>query len=109
MGGTIALQNATFGTASIAFAERLAGQVSSAVRGQGQPFPTAEAINAGVAAVAGIEPQTEQEAMLCGSDARHARDGCRMMERARHAADINQAEPLRKPRDQVPAHLHDAA
>lgn len=92
VGGTIALQNATFGTASIAFAERLAGQVSSAVRGQGQAFPTAEAINAGVAAVAGIGPQTEQEAMLAVQMLGTHEMAVGMMERARHAADINQAE-----------------
>lgn len=91
-GGTIALQNATFGTASIAFAERLAGQVSSAVRGRGQAFPTGDALNAGMAAVAGIEPQNEQEAMLAVQMVGTHEMAIEMMELARRSTDINRAE-----------------
>jgi hypothetical protein len=63
-GGFIAQQRATFGTVSEEFAARSGGEVGNILRNRGEPMPSAEALNAGVAAVAGIEPQTEQEAML---------------------------------------------
>nr|WP_171015508.1 hypothetical protein [Methylobacterium sp. L1A1] len=63
-GGFIAQQRATFGTVSQAFADRAGGEVGNALRNRGEALPSPNALNAGVAAIAGIEPQNEQEAML---------------------------------------------
>lgn len=63
-GGFIAQQRATFGTVSQDFADRAGGEVGNALRDRGQPLPSPKALNAGVAAVAGIEPKNEHEAML---------------------------------------------
>ena len=63
-GGFLALQRATFGTVSSDFAARSAATVADLARGRGQDRPQQDQMNAGVAAVAAIEPQDEVEAML---------------------------------------------
>ncbi len=63
-GGFIAQQRATFGTVSPEFASRTAADVCDIVRDRGEQMPAPDKINAGIAAVAGIEPQNEYEAML---------------------------------------------
>ena len=63
-GGFLALQRATFGTVSSDFAARSAATVADLARGRGQDRPKQDQMNAGVAAVAAIEPQDEVEAML---------------------------------------------
>jgi hypothetical protein len=63
-GGIIAQQRATFGTVSPEFASCMAADVCDIVRSRGEAMPAPDKINAGIAAVAGIEPQNEYEAML---------------------------------------------
>ena len=63
-GGFLALQRATFGTVSSDFVARSAATVADLARGRGQDRPQQDQMNAGVAAVAAIEPQDEVEAML---------------------------------------------
>ena len=64
VGGFLALQCATFGTVSLDFAARSAATVADLARGRGQERPQQDQMNAGVAAVAAIEPQDEVETML---------------------------------------------
>ena len=63
VGGFTAQQNATFGTASTDFASQTAAEGFNIVRPRGQPLSTQDQMNAAAAAVAGIEPQNEAEAM----------------------------------------------
>ncbi|WP_164712612.1 hypothetical protein [Methylobacterium currus] len=54
----------TFGTASSDFASNAVTQLGSVLREEKQELPTEQALNAGLAAVSGIAPQDEIEAML---------------------------------------------
>ncbi|GJD46946.1 hypothetical protein AFCDBAGC_4831 [Methylobacterium cerastii] len=54
----------TFGTASPEFAQHNIGRVAAVMRGRGEKLPSDMALNAGLAAVSGIAPQDEVEAML---------------------------------------------
>ncbi|MCJ2009890.1 hypothetical protein [Methylobacterium sp. J-092] len=54
----------TFGTASPEFAQHNIGRVAAVMRGRGEQLPSDMALNAGLAAVSGIAPQNEVEAML---------------------------------------------
>lgn len=53
-----------FGTPSPEFATHMLGQVATAARGQGQHAPTSLQLNAALAAVDGMEPENEAQAML---------------------------------------------
>lgn len=63
-GGFMAQERATFGTVSEEFARRAAADIGDIVRNRGEKLPAPDKMNAGIAAVAGIEPQNEYEAML---------------------------------------------
>ena len=54
----------TFGTASPEFAHHNIGRMAAVMRGRGEKLPSDMALNAGLAAVSGIGPQNEVEAML---------------------------------------------
>ncbi|TXM94726.1 hypothetical protein [Methylobacterium sp. WL116] len=54
----------TFGTASPEFAQHNIGRVAAVMRERGEKLPSDMALNAGLAAVSGIGPQNEVEAML---------------------------------------------
>ena len=54
----------TFGTASPEFAHHNIGRMAAVMRGRGEKLPSDMALNAGLAAVSGIAPQNEVEAML---------------------------------------------
>lgn len=54
----------TFGTASPEFAQHGIGRVAAVMRSRGEKLPTDTALNAGLAAISGIAPQNETEAML---------------------------------------------
>ena len=53
-----------FGTASPEFAQHNAGRVASIMRGRSAAIPDDTELNAGLAAVSGIAPENEAEAML---------------------------------------------
>ena len=53
-----------FGTASVEFANQSLGRVAAIARGKGEAIPTEQALNAGLAAVDGLQPRDEVEGML---------------------------------------------
>jgi hypothetical protein len=85
-------QNATFGTASTDFASQTAAEAFDIVRSRGQPLPTQDQMNAAAAAVAGIEPQNEAEAMLAVQMVGTHSVAMDMLSRAKQAANPDQLE-----------------
>lgn len=92
LAGFVALQSATFGTASSDFASRTAAEVMDIVRSRGESMPTEDQINAGVAAVAGIGPQDEAEAMLAAQMVGTHSVAMDMLSRAKQAASTDHLE-----------------
>ncbi|MCJ2024709.1 hypothetical protein [Methylobacterium sp. J-067] len=92
LAGFVALQSATFGTASSDFASRTAAEVMDIVRSRGESMPTEDQINAGVAAVAGIEPQNEAEAMLAAQMVGTHSVAMDMLSRAKQATSTGHLE-----------------
>lgn len=90
--GFIAQQSATFGTVSNDFASRTAAEVMDIVRSRGELMPTEDQINAGVAAVAGIEPQNEAEAMLAAQMVGTHSVAMDMLSRAKQATSTDHLE-----------------
>lgn len=91
-GGFIAQQNATFGTVSNAFACRASAEIGNMLRNRGEALPSGDALNAGVAAVAGIDPQNEQEAMLALQMVGAHAMAMDMLNQAKQSSDINRIE-----------------
>ncbi|ACL55906.1 hypothetical protein [Methylobacterium nodulans] len=77
----------TFGTASDNFARHMLGWLGAAVREPGKSAPTPQQLNAGLAAVAGISPRDEVEAMLAVQMVATNEAAMSMLGQARSAAD----------------------
>ncbi len=92
LGGFTAQQNATFGTASTDFASQTAAEAFDIVRSRGQPLPTQDQMNGATAAVAGIEPQNEAEAMLAVQMVGTHSVAMDMLSRAKQATNTDQLE-----------------
>ncbi len=93
-----------FGTSSQPFAEAMLGQLASVVRSNADGIEEAS-LNAGLAAVDGIAPQNEAEAMLAVQMAGTHSVAMEMLRRAKFATSTP-ALGIREPRDQASAHLH---
>ena len=91
-GGFEVLQRATFGTVSPEFAARTAGEVGNIMRSASKPMPEPEQINAGVAAVAGIGPRDEAEAMLAVQMLGTHSVAMEMLSKAKHTTSTDQLE-----------------
>jgi hypothetical protein len=84
----------TFGTVSSAFQARAVAQLASVMRDAGQGNVTEPALNAGLAAVAGIAPQNEIEAMLAVQMVAAHDVAMTTMRRLASASDPDQMEKL---------------
>lgn len=91
-GGFMAQERATFGTVSEEFARRAAADVGDIVRARGEKLPAPDKMNAGIAAVAGIEPQNEYEAMLAVQMVGTHSVAMDMLARAKQADSTDQLE-----------------
>lgn len=92
LGAFEVLQRATFGTASPEFANRTAGEVGNIMRSAGKAMPEPDQLNAGIAAVAGIEPQNEAETMLAVQMLGTHTVAMEMLSKAKHATSTDQLE-----------------
>lgn len=92
LGAFEVLQRATFGTVSPEFANRTAGEVGNIMRSAGKAMPEPDQLNAGIAAVAGIEPQNEAEAMLAVQMVGTHSVAMEMLSKAKHATNTDQLE-----------------
>lgn len=75
----------TFGTASPEFASRGLGRLGAVMRDRGQDLPTEEQTNMALAAMSGIGPQDEIEAMLAMQMVATHEAGMEMLTRAKRA------------------------
>lgn len=90
--GFEALMGATFGTVSTEFAATMSADLYDTVRPRGEAALSSERMNAGIAAVAGIEPQNEAEAMLAVQMAGTHSVAMDMLARAKHATNTDHLE-----------------
>lgn len=81
-----------FGTSSADFSRHSVGRVAAVMRGRGQDLPSETDLNAGIAAVAGIAPQNETEAMLATQMVGTHEVAMEMLTRAKMATDPGQME-----------------
>ena len=81
-----------FGTASPEFAQHSVGRVAAVMRNRGQKLPDNTALNAGLAAISGIAPENEIEAMLAVQMAGTHEVAMEMLTRAKLADTTDQLE-----------------
>ena len=82
----------TFGTASPEFAQHSIGRIAAVMRHRGEKLPDDTALNAGLAAVSGIAPQNETEAMLATQMVGVHEVAMEMLTRAKMADTIDAVE-----------------
>lgn len=81
-----------FGTPSADFSRHCVSRIAAVMRGRGQAIPSEGDLNAAVAAVAGIAPQNETEAMLATQMVGTHEVAMDMLSRAKLATDPGQIE-----------------
>ena len=91
-GGFEVQRRATFGTTSYDFSTHMTARLGMLVRTPGREMPTETELNTGIAAVAGIAPQNEMEAMLAVQMVGTHELAMEMLDRAKRANSLEKLD-----------------